>query len=232
MDRLFRYDNISPDGSDHSTFATANSPGPSWKKLQKLTATHVQAFGGRSLRRWKNASVSFVSDLPTQVHDTLNRIDYTDEEHAQCWISTREKEHTLEKIKYVVQKKGKASHHGRYCMRGLELGEKVTKERCLLDRRAARRAVLKTQAKQRREGFSTCPNMLANAYMEISERCQKRALKLAEQDAMAARRYLTGNTIRAKRNAQRRTSQEEEQWQLPALKPLLSSSQNRRHAHL
>jgi hypothetical protein len=54
---------------------------------------------------------------------------------------------------------------------------------------------------------------------------------LAEQDAIAARRYLIVNPIRAKRIARRRKSQEE-RWQLLALKPLLTSSQNRRHARL
>jgi hypothetical protein len=68
--------------------------------------------------------------------------------------------------------------------------------------------------------------------MVITERCQKDALKLAEPDAIAARRYLIVNPIRAKQIAQRRKSQEE-QRQLLALKPLRSSSsQNRHHAHL
>jgi hypothetical protein len=66
---------------------------------------------------------------------------------------------------------------------------------------------------------------VAHAYMEITERCQKRALKFAEQDAIAARRYLIVKPIRAKRIARRRESQEEH-------RPLPSSSQNRRHAHL
>jgi hypothetical protein len=148
-------------------------------------------------------------------------------------VNTWDTQHTLEKIHYVVQKNGQSSkNRGRFCMRGLELKKEAAKELCLLNRREARRAVLNTQARQRKEGFSTCPNNVAHAYMEITERCQKRALKCAEQDAIAARRYyLIVNPIRAKLIARRRKSQEE-QRQLLALKPLPSSSQNRRHAHL
>jgi hypothetical protein len=102
----------------------------------------------------------------------------------------------------------------------LELYKKATKERCLLDQREDIQAILKTQVKQCREGVSTCPNILVNTYMEIMEWCQKGALKLAEQDVIAARRYLIVSPICAKQIARQRKSQEEQQQQLLALKPL------------
>jgi hypothetical protein len=227
MVRFFGDDNVSADDSDRSTFATSNNPSPRWKNLRKSALNLMQVFG----RRRRNLSVSFASEFPTAVHYTLSRSEYTSHEYTQCWTTEWDTQHTFDKISYVMEKNALANGRiDRFCMRGLEHFDETTKELCTLHRGEALHAVLNTQAMQRKEGFPFCANTLADAYAEITQRCQKLASKKAEQDAIAARRYLSVRPLRAKRLAGRR-SPPESRRQTPKASSS-SPSSKRRHAHL
>jgi hypothetical protein len=200
MVRLFGDENNnSPDGSPRSTF-TANPTSPSWKHVRKTILNLIQFSG----RRRRNLSVSFVSDFPTDVHYTLARSDYTRKEREQCWTTAWEFQDRLDQISYRMEKKAQRSNNDRFCRRGLEHFDKQAKQLCAWHRWEARHAVWETQARQRRA------SVIANAYREIAQRCQKLALKKAEQDAIAARCDLSVRPIRATRIATRRRKLQEQ----------------------
>jgi DNA-binding HxlR family transcriptional regulator len=211
----------SPNGSLRSTFS-ANPTSPSRKNVRKMTLNLIQFFG----RRRRNLSVSFVSDFPTEVHYTLARSDYTRKEGGQCWTSERDFQSTLDKISYKMEKNAQRNNNDRFCRRGLEEHfDEQAKALCVWHRREARHAVWEAQARQRRA------NVIANAYREITQRCLKLGLKKAEQDAIAARRYLSARPTRARKIATRRRKPQEQQHQTTS-KTSSSSPSNRRHAHL
>jgi hypothetical protein len=149
--------------------------------------------------------VSFASKVDT--YYTLGREDYSKRDRKAYWFEEKDYQRTMEICVKILKKDGEGGSHFK---RGLEkwstLGIAVTS----MNTDDAYGAVLDEQAAQREEG-KCCDERIAENYRNVSQRCQKKALKLARQDAIEASEYL------AKRDSPP-TSLEESWEQVPHLR--------------
>jgi hypothetical protein len=97
--------------------------------------------------------------------------------------SMNDVERTMEMCHAILEKKC-----GSNCMRGLEKWTTLGTETTVMNTNDAYDAVLDEQVVQHDEG-KYCDERIAEKYREVSQRSQKKALRLATQDEIEARKY-------------------------------------------
>jgi hypothetical protein len=126
--------------------------------------------------------VSF-SSTP-EVYPTITRKDYSRAEIKACWFNGRDYERTVKKCQKIIENKEGL----KYCTRGMERLSETGLHVTICNRNDAYQAVF-DHRRIRSGQVKLSPERIAERYREVAHRCQKRAVKLAELDAIAAAKH-------------------------------------------
>jgi hypothetical protein len=143
-------------------------------------------------------SVSFSSSKPQtfyiskpQTFYILPRSAYTQGEWKACFYEPEDYERIVDKCWKLLQKNTTSKPGMKLCMRGLERMTESGMKIKNYNRSDAYHAVLDQQREFEHEYGRDCPELIAQLYHDVAQRCQKGAQRLAYSDAMQAARYYT-----------------------------------------
>ena len=147
-------------------------------------------------RRRCRKSVSFADDpaMMVQVHYTLSIQDYSKSERSACWFVRKDYERIVEKCHQLIRKSANwdsKSRNTKLCLRGLERMSRHGFESAKRVRNIAYDTVLRLP----KEDVMRNPEVVAQLYGDASVRSIKKALRVAEEDAGSATRFLGRDCI-------------------------------------
>jgi hypothetical protein len=175
--------------SNHSTRSTISV---NTKKRFKNAMESIKSikFSGSSRKQpqaKEELPVKSVSFAPTaEISRTLNSDDYSESERVACWFDRSDYERILEKCHKLIRKSKtweSKDKNSKLCIRGLERMTKMGYEVSRYNRVDAYDAVL-------RQPGNPSSEMIARLYSDVTIGSQKRALRLADEDASSALRFL------------------------------------------